>query len=377
LIIHGDCIKELQQFDDDTFDLIVTDPPYGWEFMKGVGIDWDRNIPPVHAWEHCERVLKPGSFMFVFCGPRQDMMYRMMKNIEEGGFKINFTSLYWAFSSGQPKGMHINRALEKREETSISELEGWYAGYQPRPAVEIIIVAMKPLSENNYLEQAKSTHKGCTNLEAAKIPVQDSDNSRFPANLLINDNAIDDGRVYKAPSGTIKRPLGRGAVFNGNTCGFTDRVGEGYGDSGSFSRYFDLDAWFGKKIRDLPEDVQKTFPFLISGKASKKEKESGLEDFPDLPAGAAQFRRDGSLDGKVVISKNPHPAVKPVSILQMLITLGSRKGDLVLDPYMGTGSTGIAASMLSRKFVGIDIDEQYCKIADARISWWENKLRGN
>ena len=127
-----------------------------------------------------------------------------------------------------------------------------------------------------------------------------------------------------------------------------------YDDLGSFSRYFDLDKW-----------AQKTFPFLVVSKASKSEKNKGL-DMKRTKAGSLQMRQDGSLDGHITIGKNNHPSVKPVKLMSYLITLGSREGDVVLDPFMGSGTTGVACQLLSRKFIGIDNNEEYCEIAKNR-----------
>ncbi len=113
-----------------------------------------------------------------------------------------------------------------------------------------------------------------------------------------------------------------------------------YGDSGSYSRYFSLDAWWNKQISQLPESVRNTFPFLISPKASKSEKGKG----------------------------NNHPTVKPLALMSYLVTLGSRPNDTVVDPYCGSGTTGIACQLLSRHFIGIDNDEPSCKIARARLN---------
>lgn len=106
-----------------------------------------------------------------------------------------------------------------------------------------------------------------------------------------------------------------------------------------------MDAWWEAKIKELPEHVRRTFPFLIVPKASKSEKNSGLE--------------------KV---KNNHPTVKPIKLFSYLVTLGSRSGDIVLDPFAGSGTAGIACRLLGRHFVLIERDAEYCDIIRARVS---------
>jgi len=117
-----------------------------------------------------------------------------------------------------------------------------------------------------------------------------------------------------------------------------------YNDSGSFSRYFDLDKWFEKKLEELPASVRQTFPYLILPKASKSEKSKGLENI-----------------------YNTHPTVKPLKLMSYLIILGSRQGDVVLDPFMGSGTTCVAASQLGRRYIGIELNEEYVSIAQKRL----------
>ena len=94
-IINNDCLHVMREMPDDCVDCIVTDPPYGISFM---GKHWDRAIPPVEIWCEAVRVLKPGAFAFVMCIPRQDCLSRMIISLEDAGFNVNFTSIYWAYA---------------------------------------------------------------------------------------------------------------------------------------------------------------------------------------------------------------------------------------------------------------------------------------
>jgi len=117
-----------------------------------------------------------------------------------------------------------------------------------------------------------------------------------------------------------------------------------------------VDISTSERIKELPE--VKTFPFLIVPKASKSEKNKGLEDMPD-----SESRPD-------IVGKNRHPTVKPIKLMSYLITLGSRPSDTILDPFMGSGTTGLAAKLLYRNFTGIEIEGKYCEIAANRIVNW-------
>ena len=107
----GDSKEILKQLSDNSVDLIVTDPPYGYSFM---GKGWDKIVIPSSTWKECLRVLKSGAFAFIMCAPRQDVLSRMIYNLQEAGFKMNFTSIYWSYATGFPKASNIGKMADKR-----------------------------------------------------------------------------------------------------------------------------------------------------------------------------------------------------------------------------------------------------------------------
>jgi len=169
---------------------------------------------------------------------------------------------------------------------------------------------------------------------------------------------LNDGRMSK---GTIRKPTGRGILnpdtgWNENS--MIDTTIRGQDDSGSFSRYFDLDKWWAK-----------TFPFLIVPKASKSEKNRGIGvAVPRTKHGSTP--RKNEAENK---SSNPHPTVKPLKLMSYLIILGSRQGDMVIDPFIGTGSTAIACQILGRKCTGYEINANYCEIGKSRLTYYCQK----
>ena len=434
MIYNYDCLEGLRGLSNESIDLLVTDPPYGIGFM---GKDWDRALSDKQIWRECLRVLRAGSFAFVMSIPRADCLSRMIISLEDAGFQVNFTPIFWAYASGFPKAQNIGKAVDKRlgaerevvgikvtpsgqeyprgyeiRDTPVpfersngletkpstpqaKALDGSYGGFQSKPAVEVIIVAMKPLSEKTFVDQALKNRKGITWLDDGRIPY-DADNEpdsgdsyyakrglsypnvetvrasiygnpnirpskitlsrgRFPANLLVSDDVLNDGRVTKSGhmEGKHIAPNSYGG-FN------TPTETKTYPDAGSFSRYFDLDKW-----------AQKTFPFLIVPKASKREKNRGCEDLPEQHATALQFNADDSFKGRRsnnVQNRNYHPTVKPLKLMSYLITLGSREGDVVLDPFLGSGTTALACKMLGRECIGYEIDEVYYNIALKRVN---------
>ena len=426
----SDALTVLSELGNNSIDLLCTDPPYGIGFM---GKDWDKALPDKKIWAECLRVLKPGAFGFVMSIPRADCLARVIIAIQDVGFRVDFTPIYWAYASGFPKAQNIGKAVDKRlgieplerveasgvgfmtkaeghggraymrtdggqNETKVriimperttsqaKALDGSYGGFQPKPAVEVIIVAMKPLSEKTFVDQALKNRKGITWLDDCRIPyeseevdftkVQDGriygdgncigkgeqkettplfkQSGRFPANLLVSDDVLNDGRGRK--SGKMAAGITR-QNRSGYSCPMPEETNsETIGDSGSFSRYFDLDKW-----------AQKIFPFLIVPKANKSEKNKGLGDItPQQVTDGRSIPPDYPSQRGQTVRHNIHPTCKPLKLMSYLITLGSRPGDTVLDPFGGSGTTALASKLLGRKCIISEIEEKYCEIAAKR-----------
>ena len=110
-IIQGDSLKVLKKLEDESVDMICTDPPYGYSFM---GKDWDKAVPSIKIWKECLRVLKPGGFCFVMSAPRADVQSRMMVRLEDAGFDIGITPIYWTYATGFPKASNVGKMVDKR-----------------------------------------------------------------------------------------------------------------------------------------------------------------------------------------------------------------------------------------------------------------------
>ena len=135
-LIQGDCLDKLKELEDESVDLIVTDPPYQLSQIKDVvnfakasnwkrtkkekkarkgfmGKEWDI-LPKVEVWKECLRTLKSGAFAFVMTTPRQDSLGQIISDLREAGFNMGFSSIYWAYASGFPKAQNIGKAVDKR-----------------------------------------------------------------------------------------------------------------------------------------------------------------------------------------------------------------------------------------------------------------------
>ena len=295
-------------------------------------------------------------------------------------------------------------------------LSSSYSGMQLKPARELIIVTQKPLAEKTYLDQAllhlknpEHNQLGGTWLDNCKVPYKnetdrlalkravspnstrvngkggafsgtiygnptkgfkddfDMVNGRFPANILVSDNALDIG--VKHYTHANKNPLfaNKNSIFNLGG-------GKSENDSGDLSRYFDLDLWFKNNIKELPKEQQTIFPILYVPKASKSEKNKGLDNLKDQMSLDAFTRfLSTSGDKRNNLMKNTHATVKPIRLMSYLITLTTRENDIVLDPFIGSGTTAISSILLKRRFIGFEKKEEYYKIATERIKYYQKQ----
>jgi len=199
-------------------------------------------------------------------------------------------------------------------------------------------------------------------------------NGRFPANLLVSDRALDTGKLSK--SGTLESHHEINSSKTRNIYGeYQDQPPEEhttYGDVGDQSRYFDLDAWAKHNgFLDVPKPDNKERDYGLKGKKSIPTSKLNLSD------GKNPVRLDGAIS---LPRRNVHPTVKPIKLMAYLIELGCPPDGVVLDPFVGSGTTCIAAKKLVRKYVGIEINPEYVALAEARIraypvpfDWFTNK----
>jgi DNA modification methylase len=381
----GDCLDCLKKIKDNSIDAMITDPPAGISFM---GNEWDSNRGGKDLWvkwlserlKECYRVLKPGAHIIVWALPKTS--HWTASAIDESGFEIR-DIIHHIFSTGFPKTVNIDK---KKEE---------FLGYSSslKPAAEHWILARKPIKEKTILEQMRKNGCGAINSEKCRIPCRDGENagwggnksdgfsgmlkkgtpdprkSRFPSNVIVSGDALNDGTITKSKSG-VRRNNNKGHEgWSGGTLRSGDLY-SGIEDSGSRSRYFDLDLWSEKN------------GILYIPKPSTSERERGCDDL----SGRVRYIGPSGIqvDEKIVArgrnpenqnkpKKNIHPTVKPFNLMCWFVNLISKKGDYVLDPFMGSGTTGMACFYLDRNFVGIEINSEYMEISKARIDYYKGK----
>lgn len=331
----GDCRATMSAMDEASIDSIVTDPPYGLSFM---GMEWDHGVPGVEFWAEALRVAKPGAYLLAFGGTRT--FHRLTCAIEDAGFEVQ-DCLSWLYGSGFPK--HASRL---------------------KPAWEPIILARKPAPRATPLRidacrlaargeaQAQSAYRGGT--PAALAPereggrVYEASLGRWPANVVLDEDAAQslDEMSGQSRSRRTERPC-RGALgvsaYRGSFQ--TNRGPRGHTDSGGASRFF------------------------YCAKASRTERDMGLdEDFPLSARPTMGSGVGGQPDQLRPNNRNVHPTVKPVTLMRWLVRLVTPPGGLVLDPFAGSGTTGVAAKREGMRFAGCEQSEQYAAIARARIA---------
>jgi len=380
-ILCGDSLEVLKDFEDNYFDSVVTDPPYGLAFM---GKKWDYDVPQVELWKEVYRVLKPGGHILSFAGSRT--YHRMAVNIEDAGFEIR-DMLGWLYGSGFPKSHNIGKAVDKlqgnkRETLTEIQKENLFEKEKEIESVERCgeNAIYGGISGKNDLSGKYTTTKGNTEWEgwgtALKPAHEPIVMARKPFNTSVAENVLTHGtggiNIDECRVGTdeIKEKTttgGKKAFWNadGNNKGFQRHSGNGTShEQGRFPANI---------IHDGSEEVLEVFEessrFFYCAKASKAERNMGLDDFPDK--NDVTYAQDEWTKKNMNFRKNPiknyHPTVKPIKLMEYLVRLVTPKEGIVLEPFAGSGTTLIACKQQGFNYIGIEREQEYCDIAEARL----------
>ncbi len=376
----GDCREVMKSLPDRSLDSIVTDPPYELGFMgkkwDASGIAYDQAV-----WRECLRVLKPGGHLLAFSGSRT--YHRMACAIEDAGFEIR-DQIMWLYGSGFPKSLDVSKAFDKAagaereiigrrkdraatprrdirggnyvgatENIDLSaittpsthaakEWEGW--GTALKPAHEPIVVARKPLI-GTVAENVLRHGTGAINVDGCRIPCEPIKTSR---NVALGSSS---GGIYGAadkPAQFESHPAGRwpaNVIHDGSDevlAAFPNAPGQSGTVTGTepSSKTRNTFGLYNERPAAIPrDDTGSAARFFYCAKASKKDRQEG----------------------------NTHPTVKPSDLMRYLCRLITPPGGTVLDPFMGSGSTGKAALVEGFQFIGIEQEPEYYAIACSRI----------
>lgn len=331
-LYNNECLDVLMTLPSGSIDAVVADPPYGLSFM---GRKWDYDVPSEEIWAECLRVLKPGGHLLAFAGTRTQ--HRMAVRIEDAGFEIR-DMIAWVYGSGFPKSKNLE-----------GEREGW--GTALKPAMEPITVARKPLAGKTVAENVLVHGTGALNIDGCRVATDESLNGGAYA-AERQESASEwakSGSLHKTTGKEFVQPSGRwpaNLIHDGSeevVAGFPDApgqqraVGPEHGPKPSVHCYGDM----GARPHAPPRiDADKSAArFFYCAKASKSDRGEG----------------------------NNHPTVKPTELMRYLCRLVTPPGGIVLDPFMGSGSTGKAAIQEGFRFIGIERDVEYFKIAERRF----------
>lgn len=419
-IIHGNSLNELSYLEENSIDAIVTDPPYELGFM---GKQWDASgiAYNIQLWAQCLRVLKPGGHLLAFGGTRT--YHRMACAIEDAGFEIR-DSIQWIYGSGFPKSLDVSKAIDRAagvereivgerklggnaaqstqekggtfasntnsvgvEPISVpitipateeaKQWEGW--GTALKPAHEPIVLARKPFDgtvANNVLTYGT----GALNIDKSRVgneiiktsggrsvavsgdervgaalgmygesaPLNTEHQGRWPANV-IHDGSDEVVALFPSSKAGKPRPdRGTGGIWSesmGIPCG------PQYGDDGSAARFF------------------------YCAKASKADRNAGLDGMPEKRPDDRTTNGMGTFEEKGVAKQaNHHPTVKPTELMRYLCRLITPPNGIILDPFAGSGSTLVAATLEGFGSIGIEMTAEYIPIIEARIKWAESQI---
>ncbi|MAH46455.1 hypothetical protein CMI37_11525 [Candidatus Pacearchaeota archaeon] len=447
-IYAGDCLEVMQEFPDNSIDTIITDPPYGLEFM---GKKWDYDVPSIETWRECLRVLKPGGTALIFAGSRTQ--HRMAVNVEDAGFILK-DCIIWLYGSGFPKATDISKQLDKRkdwtrsiefskklkeareslkltkqqafekcnfkaqtfggnswfEDGRLPSLEDYkllksglklgnefdllfeeaerefvkkdknwgkkgnipLSGYKEfditesktpeaklwngwkshglKPAYEPILVAMKP-NDGTYANNALKHGVSGLNIDGGRI------GGELPEPMT--------GQGYASQMKTNKEQGYRPSDYYENQEGFDYKPNP----QGRFPANVILDEHTAQNAGEWSR-------YFYCAKASKAERNAGCEGLKDIEQHGHYAQDEWSRknmgntpDEKREPTKNNHPTVKPLKLMEYLCKLTKiPTGGIVLDPFVGSGTTLLAAKNVGRPYIGIEREAEYVEIAESRLS---------
>ena len=379
-ILHGDCREVLSAGTAESIDAIVTDPPYGLSFM---GKGWDHGVPGVPFWTEALRVLKPGGHLVAFGGTRT--YHRLACAIEDAGFEIR-DCLMWLYGTGFPKSLNVSKAIDKAagaeriitgqtdprgkydkstrkarvednrlistgsDEVNVTapatdaakQWDGW--GTALKPAWEPIILARKPLA-GTVAANVTEHGTGALNVDGCRVASGTRPN-REPDRGRMTGNAWQGG-------------------IDGSLCG---SKANGATTQGRWPANVVLDEEAGEMLDEQSGERQAgAFPQRITQASQFRTNEERHVRIECDSGGASRFFYCAKASKKERGEGNTHPTVKPQALMRWLVRLITPPGGKVLDPFMGSGSTGVAALAEGFEFIGIDQSEEYVAIAERRL----------
>ncbi len=409
VIHHGDCLEVLGKMADNSIDSVVTDPPYGLssepdpaEVMKAwvnnesflhckkgfMGHEWDSFVPQPVYWREVFRVLKPGGHALVFAGARtQDWM---AMSLRFAGFEIRDTSM-WVFGSGMPKSLNIEKALIAKGSPSpqSSLWKGW--GTALKPCYEPILLVRKPF-RGSVAENVLKNRVGGINIDGCRVPTDETLNGgAYAAKGQRGSSAVFDGTKgmfapEKTAAGEYVQPSGRwpgNLVHDGSeqvVAYFPESPGQQGNITSSEKMRVSENGIYGKMnaAHDFAarRDPGTASRFFYCAKPTRAERHEGMNYSATKTSHGATMRQIENAFKADHDSGNTHPTIKPKTLMRWLVRMITPPNGVCLDPFTGSGTTGIACMEEGVGFVGIERELSYSRIANARISHAHQTVSG-
>lgn len=357
---NGDCLDYLKTLPDNSIECTVTDPPAGIGFM---GKDWDKDKGGRDKWIawlteimiEVFRVLKPGGHAIVWSLPRTSHWTGYA--LENAGFEVRDTIIH-IFGSGFPKSVNLGDGM----------------GTALKPAHETWWLCRKPIEKGLTIAQnCQKWGTGGLDIDSCRIETDD-DTGRQNGKKGVCFGVYNGIKTEKHEQGRFPANV----IHDGSECVvalFPESEATGIKDNRGKPHQVGTGA--GEKRKSLRDDIHFGFNdtgsaarFFYCAKASPAERNEGLRKLPLKKRNTyGDFKGTEHHAPKVDIqNKNFHPTVKPVELMSYLIKLISKEGHTVLDPFMGSGTTGVAAVKLKRNFIGCELSLEYFAICEERIA---------
>mgnify|MGYP000144228959 CR=1 FL=1 len=380
-LLHGDCLEQMKTLEDNSVDSIVSDPPYGISFMAK---KWDYDVPSVEVWKEAMRVLKPGGHALIACGTRTQ--HRMVVNIEDAGFEIRDV-VSWIYGSGFPKSLNISKAIDKAAgqvniigkgragKTAMGQGSDWNKTNNPhefditapatgaakqwdgwgtalKPSCEFFTLCRKPPSEKTIAANVLKWGTGGINIDACRVAPTNDVSGWSKTGSKEGENTSMSGKNYAREA----KPDNTQGRFPANLI---------HDGSQEVLELFPETKARGNKSECMSDQKAGLYEY---GSKSGECGSSANKDPVGFVGSAARFFYCPKASKKDRDEGNTHPTVKPTALMQYLCRLITPTGGVVLDPYMGSGSTGKAAVQEGFSFVGCELDPDYYEIAKARAT---------